>query len=523
MKNKVISSAEAVKLVKSGDTLAVQGFVGFSHPEELSVMLEKRFLEEGAPNNLTLLYAAGQGDGKDRCVNRYGHAGLLKRIIGGHYNLAPKLGKLISDNAVEAYNLPQGVILHMIRNMAGAKPGVITHVGLKTFADPRVEGGKLNAKTTEDIVKVINIEGKEYLHYLPQKIDVAFIRGTSADEKGNLTMEKECVLLEAFHLAQATKRHGGIVIVQVERMVAKGTLPPQQVKVPGALVDAIVVAQPEYHWQTNEVQFDPSLCGETRRPLDNLPVMELSERKVIARRGAMELTPDAIVNLGIGVPDGVAVVANEEGMLEDITLTLESGPMGGVAAGGLNFGCAYNPEVILEHPNMFDLYDGGALDVAYLGLAQADEAGNINVSKFGNRIAGCGGFVNITQNAKKVVFCGTLTAGGLEVAVENGKLRIVKEGKSKKFVKKVDQITFSGAYAQEVGQAVIYLTERAMFELRPEGMVLTEIAPGIDLQTEVLDQIDFPVKVAADMKVMDPRIFGESLMGIKAEFAAKAK
>jgi propionate CoA-transferase len=260
-----------------------------------------------------------------------------------------------------------------------------------------------------------------------------------------------------------------------------------------------------------------------RRPMDNLPVMEMSERKVIARRGAMELTPDAVVNLGIGVPDGVAVVANEEGMLSDITLTLESGPMGGVAAGGLNFGCAFNPEVILEHPNMFDLYDGGGLDVAYLGLAQADEAGNINVSKFGNRIAGCGGFVNITQNAKKVVFCGTLTAGGLEVAVEDGKLRIVKEGKSKKFIKQVDQITFSGAYAQEVGQAVLYLTERAVFELRPEGMVVTEIAPGIDLQRDVLAQIDFPITVAADLKVMDSRIFAEALMGIKAEFAAKAK
>lgn len=523
MRSKVVTSTEAVQLVKSGDTLAVQGFVGFSHPEELSVMLEKQFLETGTPHNLTLLYGAGQGDGKDRCVNHYGHPGFLKRVIGGHYNLAPKLGKLINDNLIEAYNLPQGVILHLIRNMAGAKPGVITHVGLKTFADPRLEGGKLNAKTTEDIVKVITIEGKEYLHYLPHKINVAFIRGTTADAHGNITMEKECVLLEAFHIAQATKRYGGIVIAQVERLAANGTLHPQHIKVPGALVDAVVVAKPEFHWQTNEVHYDPSLCGELKRPMDDLPGMELSERKVIARRGTMELVPEAVINLGIGVPDGVAIVANEEGLLEEITLTLESGPMGGVASAGLNFGCAINPEVILDHPNMFDLYDAGTLDVAYLGLAQVDEAGNINVSKFGNRIAGCGGFVNITQNAKKVVFCGTLTAGGLEVAVENGQLRIVKEGRSKKFVKKVDQITFSGAYAQEVGQPVLYITERAVFELRPEGLVLIEIAPGVELERDILQQIEFPVTVAADLKIMDPRIFLEPLMGIKSEFHAKAK
>lgn len=521
MRNKMISSEDAVKLVKPGDTLAVQGFVGFGHPEELSIMLEKRFVETGAPKDLTLIYAAGQGDGKERCMNRYGQEGMLRRVIGGHFNLAPKLGKLITENKIEAYNLPQGVILHLYREIAGKKPGVITHVGLKTFADPRVEGGKLNAKTTEDIVKVITISGKEYLHYQPFSIDVAFIRGTTADNFGNLTMEKEAVLLEAFHLAQATKQNGGIVIAQVERVAARGTLPPQQIKVPGILVDYIVVAKPEYHWQTNEDFYDPSLCGIVRRPMDSLPVMEMSERKIIARRGAMELVPDAVVNLGIGVPDGVAVVANEEGLLTEINLTLEAGPIGGVAAAGLNFGAAYNPEVILEHPNQFDLYDGGALDVAYLGLAQADAQGNINVSKFGSRIAGCGGFVNITQNAKKVVFCGTLTAGGLEVAIEDGKLRIVKEGKSKKFVPSVDQITFSGEYARENGQSVLYVTERAVFELTAQGMLLTEIAPGISLEKEVLPFVDFPVLVAEPLKQMDSRIFSDAVMNIRPEILGK--
>ncbi|MDR3564066.1 MAG: acyl CoA:acetate/3-ketoacid CoA transferase [Negativicutes bacterium] len=523
MKDKVMSSAEAVKLVQSGDTIAVQGFLGAAHPEELSCMLKQRFLDTASPSNLTLLYAAGQGDGKGNCVNHFGQPGLLRRVIGGHYNLAPKLGKLIVENQIEAYNLPQGVILHLFRSMAGAKPGVITHVGLKTFADPRIEGGKLNSKTTEDIVKVITIEGKEYLHYLPHKIDVAFIRGTTADESGNITMEKECVLLEAFHIAQATKRFGGKVIVQVERLAARGTLPPQQIKVPGALIDAIVIAKPEYHWQTNEVHYDPSMSGEVRRPMDSLAPMEMSERKVIARRGAMELLPDAVINLGIGVPEGVALVANEEGILEDVTLTVEAGPIGGVAASGLNFGASYNPTAILEQPNMFDFYDGGGLDVAYLGLAEADEEGNINVSKFGTRIAGCGGFVNITQNAKKVVFCGTLTAGGLEITIENGRLNIIKEGRSKKFVKKVNQITFSGSYAREIGQTVLYITERAVLELQADGMVLTEVAPGVDVEKHVLSQIDFPVKVSPNLKLMDTCIFEDTLMGIKPEFIARAK
>lgn len=522
MKKPILSSEEAVKLVKSGDTLAVQAFVGFSHPEELSIMLEQRFLTTSEPRDITLLYAAGNGDGKDKCANRYAHAGLLKRVVGSHYNLAPKLGKLIAENAIEAYALPQGVILHLYRNMAGQKPGVITPVGLKTFADPRVEGGKLNPRTTEDLVKVITIEGKEYLHYLPQKIDIAFIRGTTADELGNITMEKEAVLLEAYHLALATKQQGGIVIAQVERIAAKGSLPPQQVKVPGVLVDALVIARPEYHWQTNAVAYDPSLCGEVRRPMGSMPAMEMSERKVIARRCAFELRPNVVLNLGVGMPDGVAAVANEEGLIDEITLTVESGPLGGVPAGGPNFGSSFNPLAILEHPNMFDFYDGGRLDLAYLGLAQADEAGNINVSKFGSRVAGCGGFVNITQNAKKVVFCGTLTAGGLDVAVEDGKLRIIKEGKSKKFIKKVEQITFSGAYAQEAGQAVLYITERAVFELTKDGLVLTEIAPGVDLEKDVLAQVEFPVKVSPKLKLMDSRIFIDTLMNIKPEILAKA-
>lgn len=528
MKRKIISSSEAVALVRSGDVLAVQGFIGLAHPEELSTMLEKRFVETGSPRDLTLIFSAGQGNGqgigKGRCTNHYGHKGFVKKIIGGHFNLSPSLGEIITANEVEAYNLPQGVILNMFRNMAGRRPGVITHVGLKTFADPRVEGGRLNSKTTKDIVEVITINDKEYLHYLPfEDINICFIRGTTADEDGNITMEKEAALMEAYHIALATKRCGGIVVAQVERLAANGTLPPKDVKVPGILVDYVILAKPELHWQANETFYNPAFSGELRVPMDSLPPMELDERKVMARRGAMELTPESVINLGIGVPTGVAVVANEEGLLDSLTLTLESGPIGGVAAGGGDFGAEYNPTSIIEHPNMFDLYDAGGLDIAYLGLAQADEEGNINVSKFGTRISGCGGFVNITQNAKKVIFCGTLTTGGLKVGVKDGRLNILQEGKNKKLVKRVQQITFSGVYAREVKQPVLYITERAVFDLTADGMLLTEIAPGVDLEKDVLNQVEFVLKVSPKLKLMDKRIFEPAPMNIKDAFFAQAR
>lgn len=523
MKQKVISSTEAVAMVKTGDALAIQGFIGFAHAEELSVMLERRFQETGQPRDLTLIHAAGQGDGKEVSMNHYGHEGMVKRLIGGHFNWAPKLNKLVSENKIEVYNFPQGVMLDMYRAMGANQPGVITRVGMRTFVDPRVEGGKFNQKTTEDIVKVIEINGKEYLHYQPYKIDVAFIRGTTADEAGNITMEKEGVICEGFYIAQATKRYGGKVIAQVERIAANGTLSPKQIKVPGVLVDAIVVAKPEYHMITNNLYYDSSVSGETRCPMGSLPTMGLSERKVIARRGAMELFPDATINLGVGIPDGVASVANEEGILGDVTLTIESGVMGGVSLAGNQFGGCYNPMAIIEHNKMFNMYDGGVLDVTYLGLAQLDDKGDVNVSKFGSRISGVGGFVNISQGAKKVVFCGTLTNGGLKVAIENGQLRILNEGRNKKFIKKVEQISFSGAFALEEGQSVLFVTERAVFELTPEGIVLTEIAPGVSLEQDVLAQIEFPVKVSPQLKLMDSRIFKEELMEIKSDFQAKSK
>jgi propionate CoA-transferase len=520
---KVITAEGAAALLKDNMTVATSGFVGNGHPEAITAQVEVRYLKEQAPKNLTLVYSAGQGDGKDLGLNHFGHAGLLKRVIGGFWNLAPKLGKLAVDNLVEAYNFPQGTIVQLFHSIAGNKPGVITKVGLNTFVDPRIDGGKINAVTTEELVELIELGGEEWLWYKNFPIDVAIIRGTSADEKGNITIEREAVSLEILSLAQAAKASGGIVIAQVERMVANGTLHPMHVKVPGMMVDYLVIAEPDQHMQTFSEQYNSTYSGETRAPANAQSAMKLDVRKVIARRAAMELIRDAKVNLGIGVPEGIASVANEEGVGNTMTLTVEAGPVGGIPACGGSFGAAINPEAILEHSYQFDFYDGGGLDLAFLGLAETDIDGNINVSKFKGRVAGCGGFINITQNAKKVVFCGTFTASGLKVTVTDGKLTILQEGKAKKFLQQVEQITFSGRYAQKIHQSVLYVTERAVFELTQQGLMLIEIAPGVDMEQDIFAQMEFKPEISPDLKLMDARIFIDRPMGLENQLLLKSE
>ncbi|MDR1785548.1 MAG: hypothetical protein LBR23_03675 [Spirochaetaceae bacterium] len=517
-KVKVLTVAEAVAQVKDGDTLAVSGFVGSAIPEALMAGLEKRFLETSSPKGITYCYGAAQGTGtpESHAGDHLAHAGLTKRVVAAHYNLSPKLGKLIMNNEIEGYCFPQGVMAHLMRDIAAGRPGVITHVGLGTFADPRLEGGKINAKTKEDLVHVIDIMGQEKLLYKAYPINVAFLRGTWADESGNVANNREAVLPEVTAIAQAAKNSGGKVFVQVEGIVTKGALDPKLVHIPGIYVDGIVVADPKEHEQVlGTPGYNPALCGEIFASVSEADkAAPLDPKKIIGRRAAMELRENTVVNLGIGAPEYVSVVAKEEGMADYMTLTVEAGPVGGIPQGGAAFGTTLNPDAILCQAEQFDFYDGGGIDLAYLGLAQADEKGNINVSKFGPRLAGCGGFIDITQNAKKVFFCGTFTAGGLKVAAGEGKLTITAEGKEKKFIKTVEQVTFSGSYAQKTKQPVMYITERAVFELRADGFYLTEVAPGIDVQKQVLDLMEFKPKVDGP-KLMDPRIFTDKPMGLK--------
>jgi len=488
-----VSAQEAIAQIPYGVTVAIGGVVGAGHPELLTATLEQHFLATASPRDLTLIYAAGQGDAKERGLNHLAHLGLVKRVVGGHWNLAPKLGRLALDNQIEAYNLPQGVLSVLFREIAAGRPGVFTKVGMNTFIDPLQTGGRLNERTLEPLVERVTLGGEEWLWYHAMPVHVGLIRGTRADCKGNISLECEGLIGEVLPIAQAAKNNGGIVIVQVEEIVDCLT-DPKSVRVPGILVDYIVVSDKAHHAQTFAESFNPSYvqCQSEGVALAPLP---FSERKIIGRRALREIAHGDIVNLGIGLPETVASVASETNRLADFTLTVESGPIGGVPASGLSFGCSVCPEAIIDQPSQFDFYDGGGLDISVLGAVEVDVEGNVNVSSFGGRFAGVGGFLNISQNARRLVFCCTFRAAGLEVASHENGLKILQEGKHCKFVQRVAQVCFHGPSAIARGQAVLYVTERAVFRLTPDGLELIEVAPGISIQEQILDLMEFKPKI----------------------------
>lgn len=511
---KVISAKEAARLIPDRATLATGGFIGIGFAEGIAKAIEQRFLEQRKPADLALVYAAGQGDAQTRGLNHFCHEGMIAKVVGGHWGLAPGLGKLATDNKIEAYNLPQGVICHLFRDIAAGKPGTLTKVGLHTFVDPRYDGGKINSRTGRDLVELMEINGHEYLFYKAFPIDVALLRGTTADRQGNISMEREALPLESLAIAQAAHNSGGIVIVQVERVTDQHQLNPDRIKIPGILVDHIVVADPLDHPQTFAEPFNPTYCGDVIAS-SNKATEPLSIRKVIGRRALQELSKGAVVNLGIGMPEMISAVAAEENIQDDFTLTVEPGGIGGQPASGLSFGAVSNAEAIIDQPAQFDFYDGGGLDQAFLGLAETCPEGHVNVSRFGNKLAGAGGFINITQNTQDLYFLGTFTSGPQQIDIVDGEIRVIKNGPVKKFLKQVQQITFNGRYAMQQQQRVTFITERAVFVLTDKGLKLTEIAPGIRLQQDILDQMDFKPLIDDDLIPMDPRLFNEGSMHLQ--------
>ena len=511
----VMTAAEAIKLVKDRDVVAMCGCGGgINEASELITALADRYRETRSPRDLTFYHSTGLGDRADRGMSPLAQPGLVKRDIGGHWGQSPRLCEMAERNEIEAYNFPMGAMAQLMRAAAAGAPGILTHVGLGTFLDPRQQGGRLNEATREELIQLQVIDGKEWLFYPCIYPDVALIRGTSADTEGYITMEDEVLYTDSFATAMAAHNNGGIVIAQVERVVKAGTLPSKEVKIPGYLVDVIV-----------EVPGQPQLYGVptsgfvsgryTQDFSDDCTTIPLNERKAIARRALMEVAPGYIGNVGVGICDGIGVVAKEEGVSEEFTLTVETGIVGGVSAQGIYFGASVNARAVVDMPAQFDFYDGGGLDISFLSFAEFDQDGNVNVHKFNNKIMGTGGFVDICQNSKKAIFAGTLKAGGLRERVEDGAIHIDQEGRFIKAVEKVPEITFNGREAVARGQEVIFITERAVFRLTEEGVVLTEVAPGVDLERDIVGQMAFRPIISPELKEMDGRLFREEVMDLK--------
>jgi propionate CoA-transferase len=505
------SSAEAAQLIPDGATVLVDGSGGgVNDPDLFLRQIEQRFLNEGAPRDLTIIHISGMGDAEGGGIDRLAHEGLVKRVIGGHWAWSPRMQRLAVDELIEAYCLPQGTLSHLLRAIAGGRPGVISQVGLGTTVDPRQEGGRLNAAAKEDLTEVVELAGQEWLFTKAFPIDVAVIRGSQSDELGNVSMADEGLLAETLSAAQAARNSGGLVIAQVRERVAAMSLPPRSVRVPGVLVD-VVIEEPEQRlsWATRDSRF---LTGQARTAGPAAGPMPLSVRKVIARRAAEELCRGDVVNLGFGMPDGVSAVLWEEGLSDQVVMTVEQGHIGGIPVGGSDFGMALNPWATLDAGHQFDWYDGGGLDIAVLSFAQVDSQGNVNVGRFNNRISGVGGFINISQGARRVVFVGTATVGA-RVSVD-GMLgvQVLQEG-APKFVEKVEQISFSGKRARQMHQDVIYVTERGVFRLGPDGLVLVETAPGIDVARDLAPIIKASFCVSEELRGMDPAYFRDDRLG----------
>ena len=512
----VLTAERAAALVQDGDTLLIGGSGGgHAVPEALIVAIEQRFLATGHPRQISSVHPVGLGNGATTGAARFAHRDLLKRIVCGAFVDSPPIMKMAAANEIEAYTLPQGALSQLVREIAAGRPGLITHVGLHTFIDPRVAGGRQSEAAKDDLVELVNFQGREWIFYKPFQIDVALLRGTTADEDGNITMEREAVFGEMLSMAQAARRCGGLVVAQVQRIAKRGTLPGKAVKIPGILVDVVVV-EPD-QMQTYRTPYDPAYAGETRIPLTAFRKMPLDARKIIARRCALELLPGAVCNIGSGVSTGIPLVAAEEEILEDIVLTNEQGVIGGAPADGADAGAGRNYAALVDQCYQFDFYDGGGIDIAFLSAAEVDSGANVNISRFGDKIIGVGGFVNISQNAKKVVFSGTFTAGKLAIKCEDGKLRILREGEHKKFVKSVLQVSYNGQFARERSQQALFVTERAVFRLADDGLELIEIAPGVSIEHDVLKLMDFRPSVSSTLKLMDARIFRDELMGLAPE------